>query len=258
MDNLRILLTNDDGIGAPGLKALEFIARSLSDDVWIVAPEHDQSAVSHSLTLRTPLRISEISKSKYAISGTPTDCILVAVQLLMADNLPDLVLSGVNNGANLAEDVTYSGTVAAALEATILGIPAVAFSLTTENRQPVKWATAEHWGTVVLDKILKSTIPKHVLINVNFPNVIHNSVEDIKITRQGQRKIFDRVYEREDPRGVSYYWIGPGDQRYDNIWKFAELGTDIEAIGKKCISVTPLSIDLTHNTTFERLKECFQ
>ncbi len=257
MVSLRILITNDDGIDAPGLKVLEKIARTLSDDVWIVAPEHDQSAVSHSLTLRTPLRVSEVSKAKYAISGTPTDCVLAAVQLLMVDNLPDLVLSGVNNGANLAEDVTYSGTVAAALEATILGIPAVAFSLTTENRQPVKWATAEHWGPTVLEKILKASIPEQVLINVNFPNVIHKSVEGIRITRQGQRKIFDRIYEREDPRGIPYYWIGPGEQRYDNIWKFAEPGTDIEAIGNKCISVTPLSLDITHNKTFELLKELF-
>jgi 5'-nucleotidase len=254
---LRILITNDDGINAPGLKVLEHIARTLTDDVWIVAPEHDQSAVSHSLTLRTPFRINEISPKKYAVSGTPTDCILTAVQLLLSDSLPTLVLSGVNNGANLAEDVTYSGTIAAALEATILGIPAIAFSLTTENHHPVKWATAEHWGPIVLNKILENPIPNNVLINVNFPNVIHKSVEGIKITRQGQRKIFDRIYERQDPHGIPYYWIGPGDQRYDNIWEQAEPGTDIEAIGTKYISITPLSLDITHTQTVALLKEQF-
>jgi 5'-nucleotidase len=254
---LRILITNDDGINATGLKVLETIARSVSDDVWIVAPEHDQSAVSHSLTLRTPFRISEISQKKYAVSGTPTDCVLAAVRLLMANNMPDLVLSGVNNGANLAEDVTYSGTVAAALEATILGIPAVALSSTIETGHPVKWATAEHWGPIVLDKILKASIPEKVLINVNFPNVIHKSVEGIKITRQGQRKFLGSIDCREDPRGIPYYWIGPGNQHYGNMLESSEPGTDTEAIGKKCISVTPLSLDMTHKETFEQLKELF-
>ncbi len=254
---MRILITNDDGINAPGLRVLEHIARTLTDDVWVVAPEHNQSAVSHSLTLRTPFRINEISPKKYAVSGTPTDCILTAVQLLMADNLPNLVLSGVNNGANLAEDVTYSGTIAAALEATILGIPAVAFSLTIENKQPIKWATAEYWGPIVLKKILEKPMPMNVLINVNFPNVIHKSVGGIKITCQGQRKIFDRIYQREDPHGIPYYWIGPGNQRYDNIWELAEPGTDIEAIGNKYISLTPLSLDMTHKKTLELLKEQF-
>lgn len=253
---MRILITNDDGINTVGIKTLETIARKFSDDVWIVAPEHDQSAVSHSLTLRMPFRISEISQKKYAVSGTPTDCVLTAVQLLMADNLPDLVLSGVNYGANIAEDVTYSGTVAAALEATILGIPAVAFSLTIDPKQPAKWATAEHWGPNVLDKMLNS-IPDQVLININFPNVIHKSVEGIKITRQGKRKYSDHVCKREDPRGIPYYWIGPGQQRYDNMLGCAEPGTDIEAIGQKYISVTPLSLDITHNKTFEQLKELF-
>ncbi len=254
---MRILITNDDGINAQGLKVLERIAKTLTDDVWIVAPEHDQSAVSHSLTLRTPFRIHEVSSQKYAVSGTPTDCVLSAVQLLMANNLPDLVLSGVNNGANIAEDVTYSGTIAAALEATILGIPAIAFSLTFEDKQPVKWATAEHWGPIILNKILESTIPTNVLINVNFPNVINKSVEGIKITTQGQRKMSDKIYQREDPHGMPYYWIGPGDFRYDEICKSADPGTDLEAIGNKYISITPLSLDMTHKKTFELLKEQF-
>ena len=255
--SLRILISNDDGIHANGLKVLETIARNISDDVWIVAPSSDQSAVSHSLTVRTPLRIHEISYKKYSISGTPTDCVLTAVQLLMADHLPDLVLSGVNSGENLAEDVTYSGTIAAALEATILGMPAVALSMSIENDHPVKWATAEHWGPVVLEKILKLPIPSGVLMNVNFPNVVHRSVEGIKITHQGKRKIFNNITKREDLCAIPYYWIGHDKERYDSTYEFAEIGTDLEAIGKKCISVTPLSLDITHYKTLEQLKELF-
>lgn len=254
---MRILITNDDGINATGLKALESIARSISDDVWIIAPDHDQSAVSHSLTLRTPFRITEISEKKFSVSGTPTDCVLAAVRSLMVDTLPDLVLSGVNYGANIAEDVTYSGTVAAALEATILGIPAIALSLTINPGHPVKWATAEHWGADVIKKILDLPIPEKVLINVNFPDVVHRSVNGIKVTRQGQRKCFDHIYKREDPRGIPYYWIGPGEFRYATMLECAEPGTDIEAIGQKYISVTPLSLDITHGKTFEQLKGLF-
>lgn len=254
---MRILLTNDDGIHAAGLKTLESIAHNFSDDIWIIAPEHDQSAVSHSLTLRTPFRISEVSEKKYAVSGTPTDCVLAAIRSLMVDHLPDLVLSGVNYGANIAEDVTYSGTVAAALEATILGIPAIALSLTINPGHPAKWSTAEHWGPEVVQKVLKLPIPEKVLINVNFPDVVHKSVEGIKVTRQGQRKCFDYIHKREDPRGLPYYWIGPGASRYATMLKGAEPDTDIEAIGKKYISVTPLSLDMTHGKTFEQLKGLF-
>ncbi len=254
---LRILITNDDGINATGLKVLETIARHFSDDVWIVAPEHDQSAVGHSLTLRMPFRVKEISEKKYALSGTPTDCVLTAIRQLMVGNLPDLVLSGVNYGANIAEDVTYSGTVAAALEATILGIPAIALSLTIDPGHPAKWATAEHWGPKVVERVLELPIPEQILINVNFPDAVYKSVEGIKITRQGQRKCFDLIYERKDPRGIPYYWIGPGDQRYGNMKECAEAGTDIEAISSKYISVTPLSLDMTHIKTFEQLKELF-
>lgn len=253
---MRILITNDDGINAPGLKSLEHIARTLSDDIWIVAPEYDQSAVSHSLTVRTPFRITEVSQKKYFVSGTPTDCVLSAVQLLMKQK-PDLVLSGVNNGSNLAEDITYSGTVAAALEATQLGIPAIAFSLENEFPHPTKWATAEHWGPIVLKQILNATIPKDILINVNFPNVVHKSVEGIKVARQGKHKLLDNIHKREDPRGIPYYWIGTGCQGYKELCKFAIEGTDVEAIVNKYISITPISIDMTDDKTLEQLKGQF-
>lgn len=254
---MRILLSNDDGIHASGLKVLEGIARTISDDVWIIAPEIDQSAVSHSLTIRSPFRIHEVSPKKYAVSGTPTDCVLAAARMLMIDHQPDLMLSGVNCGANLAEDVTYSGTVAAALEATILGIPAIAFSMSMQAHHPVKWATAEYWGPIVLKKILEKPIPKKVLINVNFPNVLHRSVEDIMVTSQGQRTIFNDIHKREDLWGTPYFWIGPGEGRYDSMYLDAEPGSDLEAIGKKCISVTPLSLDITHTQTLEHLREQF-
>ncbi len=254
---MRILVSNDDGINAPGIKVLENVARKFSNDVWVVAPDQDQSAISHSLTLRTPFRINEISDQKYSVTGTPTDCIFSAVNFLMKDNKPDLVLSGINLGANIAEDVTYSGTVAAALEATILGVPAVAFSVAMENLREINWATAEHWSEVVLKKLLTQSFSEGVYYNVNIPNVECDQVAGICIARQGSRSVADTLYPCKDPRGNSYYWIGPGSQRYDSVWQYAEEGTDLEAIGKKKVSVTPLSVDLTHYATVDALKELF-
>lgn len=254
---MRILVSNDDGINAPGLKILENVARKFSDDVWVVAPDQDQSAISHSLTLRTPFRINEIAHKKYSVSGTPTDCIFSSINFLMLDNKPDLVISGVNLGANIAEDVTYSGTVAAALEATILGVPAVAFSIAMENLLSVNWNTAEYWAEIVLQKLLEKSFPEGVYYNVNIPNVECKQVVAICVTKQGKRSVSDTLYPCKDPRGNSYYWIGPGDQRYHNVWQYAEAGTDLEAIGKKCVSVTPLSVDITHHATVDVLKELF-
>jgi 5'-nucleotidase len=254
---LRILISNDDGIKAPGLQVLEKVARKFSNDVWVVAPDQDQSAISHSLTLRTPFRINEISSQKYSVGGTPTDCIFSSINFLMRDHKPDFVISGINSGANIAEDVTYSGTVAAALEATILGIPAIAFSIAIENLTETKWSTAEHWCEIVLRKLLEQSFCEGVYYNVNIPNVEYDEVVGISITKQGRRSVSDNLYPCKDPRGNPYYWIGPGEQRYHNVWQYAEAGTDLEAIGKKCISITPLSVDITHHATLHTLKELF-
>lgn len=256
---MRILLTNDDGIHAPGLKVLEKIARTLSDDVWIVAPEHEQSGASHSLTLHEPLRIREISERKYAVSGTPTDCILLSVYHIMKGNLPDLVLSGVNNGGNVAEDVTYSGTIAGAIEARLLGIPSIAFSLVTLRPHPAKWATAEHYGEIVLKNLTGQIekIPSNVLINVNFPDTIVSSVKGIKVTTQGQRQSQDFIVEGKDPRDRPYFWIGPGNHRYQNCENASNSGTDLSALMDGYVSITPLSLNLTHTPTLDLLEGVF-
>jgi 5'-nucleotidase len=249
---MRILLSNDDGILGPGLVILEKIARVLTDDVWIVAPELDQSGASHSLTLRDPLRIREISDKKYAVNGTPTDCIMIGVNHIMKTLKPDLVLSGVNYGANLAEDITYSGTIAAAMEAVLLGIPAVAMSQVVTYGRPAHWATAEQHAPLVLKRLLGQTLSENVLININFPNTEPTNIQGIRLTTQGQRKIDDELEERTDPRGKKYYWIGAIN--YNGI---GERGTDLEAVAHNYISVTPLTLDLTHHQTLEKLEHVF-
>ena len=204
---MRILVTNDDGIAAPGIKVLERIARGLSKDVWVVAPETQQSASSHSLTLHRPLRLRRISGRRYAVNGTPTDCVFLAFNKILADGLPDLVLSGVNDGPNVGEDVTYSGTIAAAMEATLFGAPAVAFSQAYGDGRKHHWATAEQWAGRLLPKLIERGWPKRVLINVNFPDLPAADVRGIKVVRQGLHALDDTLEERIDP-GAALHWIG--------------------------------------------------
>ena len=170
---MRILVTNDDGIHAPGIKIAESLCRELTDDVFVVAPEYEQSGVSHSLSLNDPLRVRKISDRHYAVKGTPTDCVIMAIRNLMQDHLPDLVVSGVNSGQNLAEDVTYSGTIAGAMEGTILGIPSIALSQVYDffaGRETILWQCVEKHGASIVKKLIDAGIPKNILINVNFPN----------------------------------------------------------------------------------------
>jgi 5'-nucleotidase len=245
----RVLISNDDGIEAPGLKLLERAMRRLSREVWVVAPESEQSAASHSLTLRRPLRVRKLSAWRHAVDGTPTDAVLLAINQVMRDSRPDLVLSGVNRGGNLGEDVTYSGTVAAAMEATLLGFPAIALSLLTDDHRAAKWATSEHWVGETVRRLSTMAWPKNVLMNVNFPDVAANSVTGIEATRQGRRKIGSEFTEGVDPRGEPYFWIGAqrGEDR-------RRRGTDLEAVTRGAISVTPLSMDLTHEPSLQGLK----
>lgn len=249
---MRILLTNDDGIHAAGLKTLERIALDLTDDVWIVAPELDQSGVSHSLTLHNPLRAREVSERKYAVSGTPTDCVMFAVNQLMKDNPPDLVLSGINHGFNLAEDVTYSGTVAAAMEACLFKINACAISLGVKNEHPAKWSTVEHHLPGILRQIIQTKIRNYVFININFPDLITSSIRGIKVTQQGQRHFKGGMHECVDPRGKKYYWVGAINHEGS-----VEEGTDLDAVKSGYISITPLSIDYTDQKTREELNHVF-
>jgi 5'-nucleotidase len=251
---LRILVTNDDGINAPGLKVLEKIARALSDDVWVVAPEYEQSGASHSLTLVEPLRLRRISKRRFAVGGTPTDCVVMAVNQIVEGRKPDLVLSGVNRGANLAEDVTYSGTIAAAMEGTLLGIPSIAMSQVYQRPEPIHWSTAEAHGPKVVRKLRKIGWPSDVLINVNYPPVLARDVKGVVATVQGRRDVGKiQIHEREDPRGGNYYWLGFRRQ----VGKPGE-STDLGAMVRSQISVTPLKMDFTHGATRKALQAAFK
>ncbi len=247
---MRILLTNDDGIHAPGLAVLERIARELSDDVWIVAPETDQSGLAHSLTLSDPLRVREVAEKHYAVRGTPTDCVIMAVREIM-DSPPDLVLSGVNAGANMADDVTYSGTVAGAIEGTLQGIRSIAISQAYQfdGERRVPWDVAETHAPALLEKLIKADLPAGTLLNVNFPNCEKDSVQGIEITGQGKLDFGLLVEERHDGRGFPYYWL-KFDARKGEFRK----GTDIHALKAGKISITPLKLDLTDYTALESLK----
>ncbi len=252
LSRARVLISNDDGIHASGLRVLERVVRQLAKEVWVVAPEHEQSAASHSLTLRRPLRIRKLSGRRYAVDGTPTDSVLLAVREIMKDRPPDLVLSGINRGGNLGEDVTYSGTIAAAMEGALLGIPAIALSQLSENGHPVKWGTPEHHLADVLERLTSAPWPAGILMNVNFPDVSARATRGVEITRQGRRKIGGTLVQGRDPRGEPYYWIG--SQRTGDR---ARPGTDLGAVSQGAISITPLTLDLTHRPTLGALKRAF-
>ncbi|WP_439574932.1 5'/3'-nucleotidase SurE [Phreatobacter sp.] len=252
---MRILVTNDDGIHAPGLVTAERIARALSDDVWVVAPETDQSGVSHSLSLNDPLRLREISERHFAVKGTPTDCVIMAVKHILAGEPPDLVLSGVNRGQNVAEDITYSGTIAGAIEGTILGIKSIALSQAygPESRHIVPYETAEAHGPGLIRTILEEGMRAGSLININFPNRSPGDVRGVQVTAQGRRdQEILTIDPRHDGRGNPYYWIAfvRNRQRVEN-------GTDIWALSEGYISVTPLEINLTDEPMMTRLAAVF-
>jgi len=242
---MRILCTNDDGIHAPGLKIVEEIARALSDDVWIVAPELDQSGVSHSLSLNDPLRLREVGPRHFAVRGTPTDCVIMGSRHILGEKGPDLVLSGVNKGRNVAEDVVYSGTIAGALEGTILGIPSFALSqeFSIETRHAPLWDTALKFGPDILRKVIDAGVPKNTVINVNFPACTSDQVKGVRVTRQGKRNLgFLKVDKRHDGRGNPYFWIG--FERAAMMDTPAE-GSDLAALAARYVSVTPLRLDRT-------------
>jgi 5'-nucleotidase len=250
--HLRILVTNDDGIHAPGLVIAEKIARALTDDVWIVAPETEQSGASHSLTLTLPLRLRQVEEKRYALTGTPTDCVMMAVAEIMKEKPPTLILSGVNRGSNLADDVTYSGTIAGAMEGCALGIPSIAMSQSygwTENAK-VNWSSAEEYGAPLVRHLVDAGWPDGVLMNINFPDGELGAVKGIEITSQGKRDLQTAALDRRiDARGNPYYWIGFKRVRSDP----AE-GTDLRAIYDRKISVTPLHMNLTEVKVVESLR----
>jgi 5'-nucleotidase len=249
--HVRILISNDDGIHAPGLAVLETIARSLSDDIWIVAPEVERSGASRALTLTDPIRIREVAPRRFACSGTPSDCVLLGIRALVEGKAPDLILSGVNNGQNIAEDVTVSGTVAAAMQGMQMGIPAIALSQAKGFRpgQPIPWETAAAHGPAVVRAVLDAGWPDGAVVNINFPDCLPGDVAGVEATVQGQRdEDVNHVEQRTDLRGNHYYWIG-----YAAKLSRPPEGTDLRAVYDRRISVTPLHIDLTEREAVARM-----
>ena len=242
---MRILLTNDDGINAPGLDVLQQIASELSDDVWTVAPETDQSGASHSLSLHEPLRLRKLEEKIYAVKGTPTDCVIMGVRFLLRDEPPDLVLSGVNAGQNMADDVTYSGTIAGAFEGNLLGVPSIALSLAYgfSKREEIRWETPMALGANMVRRLLEQGWPEDVVLNINFPDRAPDDVEGTIVTRQGRRnQDLLTIEDRMDTRGNPYYWLGFRRRKSQPA-----KDTDLWAIYNGYISVTPLNLNLTHD-----------
>jgi 5'-nucleotidase len=254
---MRILITNDDGIHAEGLNVCEQIARILSDDVWVIAPEYDQSGVAHSLSLNDPLRLRQIAERRFAVRGTPTDCVIMGARHVLNGKGPDLVLSGVNRGRNAGEDVIYSGTVAGAVEGTVIGVPSLALSQAYASRsgRPPYWETSLHHAPDIIRRIVAGGIPRDVLINVNFPDCPPDAVKRIAVTTQG-RRMQERLQidQRKDGRGNPYYWIAYVRHGFAP----AEHGTDLAALEDHCIAVTPLKLDMTDEPYMTQLAKLFE
>lgn len=240
---MRILVTNDDGIHAPGLAVAEAIARAFSDDVWVVAPMEEQSGAGHSLTITRPLRLRRHDDRRVSVSGTPTDAVMMALLEVM-DGAPDLILSGVNRGANLAEDATYSGTVSAAMEGALAGIRSIAMSQVYAGEgvgADVPFAAAEAWGPRALAPLVEAPFPAGTLVNVNFPPLAADAVRGVRVCAQGFRDYGRaRAVRHTDPRGFPYYWLNLGPAEGTPA-----PGTDLAAIADGYVAVTPLHLDLT-------------
>jgi 5'-nucleotidase len=249
---MRILLTNDDGINAPGLAVLEAIAAQLSDDIWVCAPAEEQSGAGHSLTLSRPVRLRQHEERRFSVAGTPTDAVMLGMAEVMQGR-PDLILSGVNRGANLGDDVTYSGTVSAAIEGALAGVRSIALSQVYAREgmgDTVPFAAAEAWGAKVLAPLIDMDFAPRTLININFPPRAADAVQGVKVARQGFHDYArGSIVKGTDPRGYDYYWFGlhgteqtPGHD------------SDLEAIADGYIAVTPLHVDLTHDASLAALR----
>lgn len=250
---MRILITNDDGIQSPGLAVLEKVARAISDDVWVVAPEVDQSGLAHSLTLSDPLRLRDLGGNRYALRGTPSDCVIMATRRIIGAK-PDLVMSGINAGQNAADDITYSGTVAGAIEGTLIGVPSIAFSQAFDwsRGQDVPWATAAAYAPQIIRRLLDFGFPPGILYNVNLPDRPPDQVRGIEITTQGRLEHALHIDERIDARGNPYFWLAYRRAAGERV-----PGTDLFALESGSVSVTPLRLDLTDYKLAERLRGHF-
>jgi len=240
-----ILITNDDGIHSAGLQALADRMQSFGR-VAVVAPDRERSAIGHALTLHAPLRAEEIAADRWAVSGTPTDAVSLGIQKLLQQK-PDLVISGINKGGNMGDDLTYSGTVAAAMEATLMGIPAMAVSLTGQNFKYEDFSAAAGVVCRLTETVLEHGLPADTFLNINVPD---RAFHGIRLTRQGKRVYEDAVVQSRDPRGRSYYWIGAGSLGFQDL-----AGTDFHAVHNGYVSVTPLHLDLTNYAAMERLRQ---
>ncbi|USD65674.1 5'/3'-nucleotidase SurE [Vibrio sp. SCSIO 43136] len=242
---LKILISNDDGVNALGIAQL---AEELSKiaQVIVVAPDRNRSGASNSLTLEQPLRVTQVGDLRYSVQGTPTDCVHFALNELLKDDMPDLVLSGINHGANLGDDVLYSGTVAAAMEGHFLGVPSIAISLVGKNH----FATAAKIARQLVERHLVEPIPTNRLLNVNVPDVEYDALVGTQVTRLGARHHAEDMIKQADPRGHIIYWLGPPGAEQD-----AGEGTDFFAVEHSYVSVTPLQVDLTAHESLPRMKQ---
>ena len=242
-----ILVSNDDGIYSEGLHALEAALKTVGE-IYTVAPDREQSAVSHSLTLHRPLRIEELAPKRFAVNGTPTDCVNLAVKGFLPVR-PDLVVSGINKGANLGDDVIYSGTVSAAMEGSLLGIPSIAVSLVIQDK-PYCFDPAAEFAAMLAAQVIEQGLPTDTLLNVNVPNLPRQEIRGYQLTRQGKRRYAETIDARIDPRGRKYYWIGGDDLGFD-----PDEGTDCVAVHEGFISVTPLHVDLTNYQALQKMRD---
>ena len=243
---MRLLLCNDDGIHSEGLRALEE-ALAPFGTIYVVAPDREQSAASHAVTLQRPLRVDQLGPRRWAVDGTPTDCILLAVNGLLREERPDYVISGINRGFNLSDDVTYSGTVSAAMEGTLLGIQSIAVSL--GGRESFDFGPAAEFVAELFGSLKDVRLPRKTLLNVNVPPLPRGLIKGVQLTGQGQRRYGDAIVENVDPRGRKYYWIGGAEMDLVDDGG----STDIGAIARGMISITPLHLDLTNYRSFDAL-----
>jgi len=246
-DKPVILLCNDDGVRSEGIAALSEALQDLGT-IYIVAPDRERSAASHSLTLIHPLRVEKLAPRTYSVDGTPTDCVNLGVNGILKGKRISLLVSGINKGANLGDDITYSGTVSAAMEGTILGIPSIAMSLVTRSK--FRFDVASEYAQVVARKALHHGLPEDTLLNVNVPNVSRDKIAGIRVTRMGKRIYGDAIVEKRDPRGRKYYWIGG-----DYLSSEEVPGSDLEAIEENYVSITPLHMDLTNYSALRSMRK---
>ncbi|MDR2646262.1 MAG: 5'/3'-nucleotidase SurE [Holosporaceae bacterium] len=252
LSGLRILIVNDDSINSSGIKALERIANSVTPDVWIVAPEVGQSGKGLSVTFDSILRINELSPRKFSISGTPADCVFVALGQILKDKKPDLILSGINHGANIADFIGMSGTVGAAFAAASQGIKAIAISQHFEKDSPSKFPLIDHFLPMIIKKLMSIPWPEQVCMNVNFPEASFGDVKGIKIARQGRLEVTWNIHKKTDPVDRSYYWIHATHKRKE------EENSDVVLVEKEnCITITPLQNRQEFSEYIVKLEELF-